>query len=101
MEIAQSIKMSHPSVINIINKMTSSGYIDSEKDTNDSRRRLLTLSEYAISKLPEYESIWDAGSKGVEKTLEAMEFITQLEDEFFERGFKERVLGKLDKIHLK
>jgi DNA-binding MarR family transcriptional regulator len=45
MEIAQSIKMSHPSVINIINKMTSSGYIDSEKDTNDSRRRLLTLSE--------------------------------------------------------
>jgi hypothetical protein len=51
--------------------------------------------------LPEYESIWDAGSKGVEKTLEAMEFITQLEDEFFERGFKERVLGKLDKIHLK
>jgi len=99
-EIADSILMAHPSVITITNKMMNSGYLISEKDENDSRKRVLDLSDRAIKMLPEYEKIWEAGENGIEKAMEghnALAFITALEDQFFTKGFKERTLEQLKK----
>ena len=97
-DIAESILMAHPSVITITNKMLASGYLLSEKDKMDSRKRVLGLSDRAVEMLPEYSKIWKAGEDGVESALngtKALEFLTTLEDVFSQKGFKERTLQKL------
>lgn len=98
MEIADRIKLAHPSVITITNKMIKAGYVSSAKSDEDNRKRVLRLTEKARKKLPAYEEIWSAGSKGMEQALDSMnalEFIAELEDRFFERGFRERTLEQL------
>lgn len=99
-EIAESILLAHPSVISITNKMMDKGYLISEKDPDDSRRRILDLSDRAIKMLPEFEKIWQAGELGVEealKDLNALEFITAMESRFSLKGFEERTLNELNK----
>jgi len=96
--IAESIMIAHPSVIAITNKMMDAGYLISEKDKTDSRKRVIDLSARAIKLLPEYEKIWEAGEQGLEKALDglnALEFISTLEKKFFKKGFKERTLEQL------
>ena len=98
-EIADNIKLAHPSVITITNKMIKAGYLSSDRCLDDSRRRVLQLTDKARDKLPLYESIWEAGSSGMEKALEglnALPFLTELEDRFFDSGFKERTLKELE-----
>ncbi len=92
-EIAENIQMAHPSVINMTNKMMNNGYLISEKDANDSRKRVLDLSERAVKMLPLYEEFWDAAVKGVEKALEGLDALDHLdkwEKIFAEKGFRER-----------
>lgn len=96
-EIADKILLAHPSVITITNKMLNAGYLISGKCADDSRRRVLQLSKKAKEMLPTYEAIWTAGEEGVEKALtgmNALEFISQLEDRFFSIGFKDRTLNE-------
>lgn len=98
MEIAESISMAHPSIITITNKMQKAGYLISEKDPDDSRKRVLDLSERAVRMLPKFENIWKAGEKGVEKAvsdLNMLEIITELENRFFGEGFMSRTLKEL------
>jgi len=97
-QIAESVLMAHPSVITITNKMLSAGYLVSEKDPEDSRKRLMDLSDRAIKMLPEYEKIWDAGEIGIEKALDGLDplqFITEMESRFAQRNFKQRTLKEL------
>ena len=100
MEIAEQIKLAHPSVITITGKMAKAGYIQSAKSEIDSRKRVLKLTSKANKNLPAFEEIWESGSKGMEQALEgmnALKFISDLEDRFFDRGFKERTLQQLKK----
>ncbi len=100
-EIAEEIQMSHPSVIGITNKMMDNGYLVSEKDKKDSRKRVLDLSDRAIKMLPEYEKFWDAAVKGVEIALDGLDALNQLdqwERIFAEKGFRDRTKEQL-KIH--
>lgn len=97
--IAERLEMSHPSVIVIINKMTDAGYLYSEKDPDDSRKRVLDLTDRALEKLPEYEKVWKAGEDGMKKALrgtQALEFLDILEEQFAQKGFKERTLEQLN-----
>ncbi len=98
MEIADKIKMAHPSVIAIVNKMFKAGYITSETSKNDNRKREISLTDKAHKMLPEFEKVWEAGEKGVIRAIEntnTMEMISFLEKVFFEKGFKERTLEEL------
>ena len=98
MEISESIMMAHPSVIAITNKMIDKGYLNSEKDKKDSRKRVLDLSARAIKMLPEYEKIWQAGEDGIEKALsglDALDLISSLEEKYFNKGFAERTIKQL------
>lgn len=102
-EIAEYAQMSHPSVIGITNKMMDNGYLLSEKDPNDSRKRVLDLSDRAIKRLPEFEKVWDAGVRGVEKALDgmnALEHLEKWEKKFNEKGFLERTKTQLNKNKL-
>lgn len=99
MEIAERIRLSHPSVITLTNKMMAAGYISSNQCTNDSRRRLLKLTDKAKEKLPQFEEIWNAGEHGVIKVLEDTNMIdnlTLIEKRYREKGFMDRTLEELN-----
>ena len=99
-EIAGSILIAHPSVITITNKMMDAGYLISERDKEDSRKRTIDLSARALKMLPAYERIWEAGERGIEDALDglnALGFIAALEERFVNKGFKERTLEQLNK----
>jgi DNA-binding MarR family transcriptional regulator/N-acetylglutamate synthase-like GNAT family acetyltransferase len=101
-EIASKVRLSHPSVISITNKMMKSGYLESSKDKIDFRKRQLVLSEKARRRLPELETIWEAGGLAVNKALKglnAMEFISILEDKFYSKGFNERTIAEMKPLH--
>lgn len=99
-DIANKIGFAHPSIISIVNKMTKAGYLRSKKCSEDSRRRLLTLTPKAKQKMPEFEKIWAAGTAGVKRMLDdidALDFLEKLEERIGERGFKKRTLEELKK----
>lgn len=98
-EISERIGMAHPSVIALTNKMMKSGYLTSSQCSDDSRRRLLTLSAKAQESLPLLEEIWNAGERGIIKALEGtntMEILSIIEKRFEEKGFRERTINELN-----
>jgi len=100
MEIAEALQLAHPSIITICNKMENAGYLISGKSNNDSRKRVLSLSKKAKNKMPEYNSIWQAGIDAMEHTLKsinALEHMELLEQRFAEKDFQERTLEALEK----
>ena len=97
-EISEGILLSHPSVITITNKMIDAGYLISEKHEVDSRKRVLDLSHKAISMLPKYEKIWSRGEKVIEEAMNGingLECIANMEDHFFKKGYRSRMIEKL------
>jgi DNA-binding MarR family transcriptional regulator len=99
MEIAEKVGLAHPSVITLTNKMMAAGYISSNQCTDDSRRRLLRLTDKALDKLPQLEEIWNAGERTVIKVLkgtEMMKSLETIEKRFGEKGFKDRTLEELN-----
>ena len=97
-EIANRLQLSHPSIITITLKMERAGYIQSVKSSTDNRKRVLSLSQKAIDKMPEYEKIWQAGTKGMEEALaglDALAFMDLFEERFKAKHFEERTLEQL------
>ena len=78
-EIAEALGFSHPSVITIANKMQKAGYIDEERGKDDSRKRVLSLSDKAIKKMPEFETVWQAGTAGFKKMLADTDVLAALD----------------------
>jgi len=100
MEIADSIGLSHPSVITIINKMVKAGYLKESRSDDDSRKRILSLTPKAKKKLPEFERVWDAGTAGFKRMLhdtDILRMLDILEDRIAEKGFRSRALEELNK----
>ena len=97
-EIADKIGLSHPSVISIVNKMIKAGYLTETKSETDNRKRLLSLTPKAISKLPEFEEVWDAGTAGFKKMMndtDVLAFLDLIEERISEKGFRRRTLEEL------
>lgn len=95
MEIAEKIGFAHPSVITIVNKMVKKNYLRSRQCDEDSRRRILVLTDKARDKMPEFEKVWTAGIASMKKMLSdtnAPEFLDLLETRIAESGFRERTL---------
>jgi DNA-binding MarR family transcriptional regulator len=92
--------MSYPSVIVITNKMLAKRFLVSIKDKDDFRKRVLYLSEKAIEQMPDHQKIWDAGISAMDKALkglDALSFISEMENRFNKNGFKERTLLEINK----
>lgn len=99
-EIADEIGFAHPSVISIINRMEKAGYLESRPCSDDSRRRLISLTDKARVGMPEFEKVWRAGVAGTKNLLrdvQALEFLDLLENRIREKGFKKRTLEALEK----
>ena len=100
-EIADCLGFSHPSVVAIVNKMIKTGYLDSIKSEEDSRKRILTLSKRAERELPKLELVWEAGVSSVKRMLPEIDILGVLdaiEKAHAERGFKARTLDDYEKM---
>ena len=91
-EIANQLKFSHPAVIKITKKMKDLGYLVMETDDADSRKKVLTLSNMALEKLPKLEEEWGRIEAVIEQLIDDhfMEGLHQLEDRLFDKGLNER-----------
>lgn len=57
-EIAESLQISHPAVIQIVREMEQHGLVVSEKSGKDSRKRLLSISEEGKRQVPALKKLW-------------------------------------------
>ncbi len=97
-EIAASLGFAHPSVISIVNKMVSRGYLVESRHSEDNRKRILSLSEKTKSKLPEFEKLWASGTATYKRMLpdvDAARFIDTLEESYRRSDFAERALAQM------
>lgn len=69
MQLADHLQLSHPSVITILRNMERAGFIQTEKDTVDQRKRYVRLTETAQDQLKEYKRVWNAGTESVRQLI--------------------------------
>ncbi|HCD9236326.1 TPA: MarR family transcriptional regulator [Elizabethkingia anophelis] len=68
-DIAESLGYSHPSVVVIVKKMSEKDYLHMQKDKDDKRKQLVSLSSKATEILPELELIWQSCESAILKLL--------------------------------
>ncbi|MBX2876759.1 MAG: MarR family transcriptional regulator [Saprospiraceae bacterium] len=99
-EMAEYLRFSHPSIIGMVKKMKSRGYLESSTDKKDSRRQLVELSAKAKAELPRLERIWEAGERGVRKLFDVdddfLDKLARLEQQYVQFDFMERTLKELE-----
>jgi N-acetylglutamate synthase-like GNAT family acetyltransferase/DNA-binding MarR family transcriptional regulator len=57
-EIADELNLSHPGVIHLAKELEALGYIESAKSADDSRKRILKLSQEGARSLEKFERVW-------------------------------------------
>lgn len=98
-EIADRIGFAHPSVISIVNRMIAAGYVEEARVSSDSRKRHLKLTQKAVESMPKFERVWIAGTAGLKKMLDdvdAVRFLSALEQRVTESGFMARALAEYE-----
>ncbi|MCT3944354.1 MarR family transcriptional regulator [Elizabethkingia anophelis] len=68
-DIAESLGYTHPSVVVIVKKMSEKDYLHMQKDKDDKRKQLVSLSSKATEILPELELIWQSCESAILKLL--------------------------------
>lgn len=68
-DIAESLGYTHPSVVVIVKKMSEKDYLHMQKDKDDKRKQLISLSSKATEILPELELIWQSCESAILKLL--------------------------------
>jgi DNA-binding MarR family transcriptional regulator/predicted GNAT family N-acyltransferase len=60
MAVSEELEVSHPGVIQIIKELEKQGLVFSEKDAQDNRKRLVSLTEKGHNLVPQLEPVWQA-----------------------------------------
>lgn len=99
MEIANSLRFAHQTVMAMTSKMAKKEYLKISKDRKDKRKTIFHLTNKAADVLPIIKEIWDAGKKVIYELLnedvEIMRHIRILEKNLDESSFGERIITKL------
>lgn len=99
-EISERLQFSHPAVIKIVNKMKKLGYIISHADKEDKRKQILRLSDKAMERLGDFDSVWNLQNKEIGHLLSEcpnfMEELEKIETKLREQNYKQRILNKLN-----
>lgn len=98
-EIADALHLSQPAMTKMVNRMSKKAYINISRDKNDSRKKIVQLSNKAKKELPKFEKIWDAGQKSIKEILESntafLEGLEAFEIQIDSKNFKTRALEHL------
>ncbi len=99
-ELAGLCHISQPAITKMIKKMHQKRYIHIVRDNQDLRKKQLSLTKKALSELPKFESIWQAGYLAIAEMLNGnprfMESLAKLEAQNAQKGFKTRALQHLE-----
>ncbi|RPG37984.1 MAG: MarR family transcriptional regulator [Muricauda sp. TMED12] len=99
LDFANILNLSKPAVTKMIRKMEDMGYVQMGSDPSDSRRKLVSLSPKAKQRLPQFESVWDAGQLAVRQLLETnphfMGALELLEQQLEEENFCDRAIKNI------
>ncbi|MDC9723675.1 MAG: MarR family transcriptional regulator [Urechidicola sp.] len=80
-EIAEQLGYTHPSMVVMLKKMTTKGYIISERDTVDKRKQNIKLTQKSYKLLPQLEHIWNSCENAIYKMLnEDLSIIKHLDE---------------------
>jgi DNA-binding MarR family transcriptional regulator len=71
MDIAEELSLTHPAIIHLAKELEKKGYIESVRDSNDSRKRLLRLSKKGKKSLPAFQLVWDKINKLNKKMIQS------------------------------
>lgn len=103
MEIANKLKFTHQSVINMTNKMINKGYLSSEKDSVDKRKTIFKLTQKAEDNFPLFKQIWEIGKKVtldlLNQNTEIMKHLELIETNLEKSSFGERIAKELKKTN--
>ncbi|MEZ5357240.1 MAG: MarR family transcriptional regulator [Candidatus Zixiibacteriota bacterium] len=98
-ELAEACRLSQPAMTKMIARIRKKGYITIAGDSEDNRKKVLTLSIKAINLMPKFEHIWDAGQKSIRDILRSnkafLQSVEAIEQELAEKSFTERALSHL------
>lgn len=98
-EVAEAFNYSQPAITKMIRKIVQREYLLLKSDPQDSRKKLISLSEKAHAELPRFERVWEAGQNAIRKMLVENEgfllALDQLEREHQKASFQERVYQEL------
>ena len=93
-EIAQQLGYTHPSMVVMLKKMTTKGYIVSEQDPIDKRKQNLKLTQKSIDLLPDLELIWNSCEvaifKMLNEDLSILDRLDEIEESLKSIPFNER-----------
>jgi len=91
-QIASILKMSHPGVIKIVSAMKQRGFLTSVTDEMDGRKQYISLSEYAIEQLPQFEEEWRKIEIVIKQFVdkELLTSLALLEQKLVDHSFEER-----------
>ncbi|WP_289644970.1 MarR family winged helix-turn-helix transcriptional regulator [Maribacter aestuarii] len=99
MEIANRLKFTHQSVMNMTSKMINKGYLKNLKDPLDKRKTIFNLTKKAEDAMPLFTKIWEIGKKVTLELLnentEIMPHLEQLEANLEKASFGERIANEL------
>ncbi len=103
-EIAQQLRFTHQSVINMTNKMVQKGYLINAKDADDKRKTVFALTSKAATNLPLFSKIWEVGKEVtlelLNNNMQIMKHLEALEKNLEEASFGQRITNKLSKAPL-
>ncbi len=99
-EIAIRLDRTHPDIHQITIQLGKEGLIRSYIDTNDQRRRLVTISSQGEELINQLMPIWDATEEATsqwvfEQAPEFMIYLNALEDSLSRRSYYHRILDKI------
>lgn len=99
-EIAQALRLAHPSVIETADEMLRRGMLVSRRDDTDKRRRYLTLSRKGKALARKLEPVWEAFRSAADEIFseagcDFLQAIKKIETALDRKGLYERIADRL------
>ncbi len=95
-ELAEALSYSQPAVTKLVGGMTKKNYLTIDSDTTDKRKKVISLTDKARSKMPLFKGVWESGARAVEQMLDSnphfLDSLMLLEKAFDDHSFKLRAL---------
>lgn len=103
-EIANALRLTHPAVVQTANAMSEAGLLESSKDDEDERRRLLQLTDKGRLIANSLRPIWETIEATTRELLDHtgpgfLEQLARLETELDERSMYDRVMARVRRSH--
>lgn len=89
-DIARGLMITHPRVNQIAAELIEANLVAAYKDSRDRRRRVLALTSYGKSQLPDLAAVWERVDEGLGGMVDAglLEIVSAFETKLDESAFR-------------